>query len=512
MSEKSPLMSPSSSSSSVSEGFSPFVAMCFTVNYIMGTGFLTLPWAFNSAGLLLSILTLGVVCFIADISKNYVLETMARADAMFKLKAPRDRVPSRHSAVDLIKEDVEKQQKEQPAGNQSQSYGSNRSPVEPLLSPDLAVVSDRKFEIIELTNIYLGSRGSSLYMCTLGLYMYGTLWAYTSVFANACSQALPLAEALGLGHDDYLAYAALFAIVVVPLTCLELKEQVSVQVVLSMCRFLMVILITGACAAAMNATTPQFDMQTAAKGSSFVDFTGLYKMLPIAVYANIFHHSIPGLSKPVGDKKRLGEIFGWTFAFGMVAYGLIGGVVAWYFGDGIDQSANLNFVSYHGGTGHLNDEGNWEGKAWWVNIVAYFVVIFPATDVVSAFPLNGITLGNSLMGSWYGSQIRQFEGDRLRTIVFRLLGAVPPIIGACFVRDLGTITDYTGITGFAIAFTFPALLHLKSRRAAKRAGLSGKTHYTNPALSSDIAAFTVAGFGIFLICFVFGSLLYEATK
>jgi hypothetical protein len=25
-------------------GFSPFVAFCFTINFILGTGFLTIPW------------------------------------------------------------------------------------------------------------------------------------------------------------------------------------------------------------------------------------------------------------------------------------------------------------------------------------------------------------------------------------------------------------------------------------------------------------------------------------
>eukprot|EP00518_Triparma_eleuthera_P022930 CAMPEP_0197555226 /NCGR_PEP_ID=MMETSP1320-20131121/12941_1 /TAXON_ID=91990 /ORGANISM="Bolidomonas sp., Strain RCC2347" /LENGTH=51 /DNA_ID=CAMNT_0043116215 /DNA_START=26 /DNA_END=177 /DNA_ORIENTATION=+ len=50
----------------------------------MGTGFLTLPWAFNSAGIGLSLATLGCVCFVSNISKDYVLETMARADALFR--------------------------------------------------------------------------------------------------------------------------------------------------------------------------------------------------------------------------------------------------------------------------------------------------------------------------------------------------------------------------------------------------------------------------------------------
>ena len=89
-----------------------------------------------------------------------------------------------------------------------------------------------------------------------------------------------------------------------------------------------------------------------------------------------------------------------------------------------------------------------------VNLVSYYIICFPATDVISAFPLNGITLGNSLMGRWYGARIREYEGDTKTVRIFRLIGCVPPILGACFVRELGTITDYTGITGFAIGKAF----------------------------------------------------------
>lgn len=262
---------------------------------------------------------------------------------------------------------------------------------------------------------------------------------------------MPLAKILDLGDDDYLLYAVIFAAVVVPLTCMELKEQVAVQVFLSLCRFLMVVIVVGSVLGAMNSTTPQFGSQTHAEPDElypFYNIDGLYKMLPIAVYANIFHHSIPGLSSPVADKRKLSFIYSCTFAFGMVAYSLIGGLVAYYFGAGIQESANLNWVSYHAGTGELvcyeNGNCRFANKAWWVQIVAYYVVCFPATDVVSAFPLNGITLGNSLMGSWYGNRIREVEGDRTTRTLFRLLGAIPPIIGACFVRELGTITAYTG--------------------------------------------------------------------
>lgn len=116
----------------------------------------------------------------------------------------------------------------------------------------------------------------------------------------------------------------------------------------------MIVFVVASTLAAMNSSTAQFDMQTHAepdKDHTYVNFKGLYKMLPIVVYANIFHHSIPGLSLPVGDKRNLSKIFTITFVLGMFAYSLIGGVVAWYFGASVDQSANLNWINYHAGTG-----------------------------------------------------------------------------------------------------------------------------------------------------------------
>lgn len=52
------------------EGFSPVVAFCFTINYILGAGFLTIPWAFVQSGLLLSSILLIISAVGSDIAKD----------------------------------------------------------------------------------------------------------------------------------------------------------------------------------------------------------------------------------------------------------------------------------------------------------------------------------------------------------------------------------------------------------------------------------------------------------
>ena len=49
---------------------------------------------------------------------------------------------------------------------------------------------------------------------------------------------------------------------------------------------------------------------------------------------------------------------------------------------------------------------------WYCDFVSYFVVLFPALDVASAFPLNGITLGNNLMSAVYGDQMAHIEKNK----------------------------------------------------------------------------------------------------
>lgn len=117
----------------------------------------------------------------------------------------------------------------------------------------------------------------------------------------------------------------------------------------------------------------------------------LYLLLPIAAYANIFHHSIPSLSHPVAEKQTLYSIFGTTVTITLFSYCAVGGVLAWYFGSSIMVSSNLNWQSY---VGIRNSHGNPSELA---RFLSFFVVLFPGADVASAFPLNAYTLGNNMV-------------------------------------------------------------------------------------------------------------------
>lgn len=236
-------------------------------------------------------------------------------------------------------------------------------------------------------------------------------------------------------------------------------------------------------------------------------WAGVTKTLPILIFATIYHHSIPGLAHPAADKRAIGHVFTATNVFTVTAYLVLGLSLGSAFGKGIEQSSNLNWSYFHAQTGHLDDQGNLVGAAPWTRAVSIYIMLFPAIDVVSAYPLNAITLGNNLFGAAYGKRIHEVEKNRWLRTGFRLLASIPPIIFAVFVRELGVITDYAGTTGFLLAITFPAALYIFSRRIAVKRQFAPDTFYTSYGSTIPTAKFMLCT-GIFMVVFVFSTLTF----
>lgn len=55
----------------------------FNINFIVGTGFLSVPYAFYRAGTLTATLTLLVLSVISWNTANWIIETMARAQVSY---------------------------------------------------------------------------------------------------------------------------------------------------------------------------------------------------------------------------------------------------------------------------------------------------------------------------------------------------------------------------------------------------------------------------------------------
>ena len=502
--------------------FSFGVTVAFTLNYIIGTGFLTLPWGFNQTGKLLGVTVLGTMTMFAISAALLMLEAMARAEA-YANQANNfgsfrgDGFVANYKSLLPISVRHDSQQFFSLKTTKIENHTVQRAQH----IDELHVVGSQKFEVTELCKIFLGKQSVRVYTFLISVYMYGTLWAYATVFADSLAMRLPLTSGdsgITPSSTSYGIYLLLFAMIVVPSSMIELSEQVFVQVTLSICRIIMVVLMIGTITLAIwqqaEDTNSGHDYDSQPFGpltkvtanhsikDDPVHMNKLYLLLPMAAYATIFHHSIPSISQPVKDKVQLGKIFTVSLTVCFVAYTTMAIVVCNYFGDDTLISSNLDWEFYWGKL-----TANREIPLY-ARCISSFVVLLPALDVASAFPLNAITLGNSLMSSYYGSEIHVLgvEETRRSRIIFRALAAVPPIFAASLVSDLGTITHFAGVSGFAVAFIFPSLLSIYSKKMLVNHGVPFKTHYSSWLTSTYISYLSII-VGLFLIVFVLSSLI-----
>eukprot|EP00904_Undaria_pinnatifida_P001044 jgi/Undpi1/10940/HiC_scaffold_3.g01466.m1 len=161
------------------------------------------------------------------------------------------------------------------------------------------------------------------------------------------------------------------------------------------------------------------------------------------------------------------------------------------FGPGVDGSCNVNWV-------HYQPVGNGPAATLLATLgrfLAYFVVLFPAMDVTSVYPLNVMVVANNLMAAVYNDHVDNAENDSVIVTTFRIGCAVPPLLWALLFKDFAAIVGYAGCLTVLIAFVFPAYLNLISQRMCnERFGVS-KTPFTGAITSSTPALMACMAFG-----------------
>ena len=332
--------------------------------------------------------------------------------------------------------------------------------------------------------------------------MWCSLWAFTAVFSNALAYVFPIFD----DHDEnYLFYAAVFAAIVIPLTIVGVQEQVNLQIVLFFCRVLVVvIMVTTSFNAYVNkGVRPLHD----ATPTPLFDMSGLSVVLPIAAYAFLFTVQIPVIAEPVRNKRNLVKIFHATIFMCLVGYTLVGIFVSLLFGSNILSSCNLHWAKFTFGGYIKSPHANSLGKVF-IESLSFYCLAFPALDVVSAYPLMAIALGNNLAATCTcGSDDKEIseEETEKRAKIFRLISAVPPLVGACFVSNLGAITSYTGISGCVLGYIFPPLLSILSEHYFKmRKWNPGTIHSSS---WSNECRYGMIVFGAILICYLFAMII-----
>ncbi|CEG46213.1 amino acid [Plasmopara halstedii] len=441
--------------------YSPLVAYAFTVNYILGVGSLGIPYAFYRSGLVMGNIMIVAVTLLSYMTVMWICESVARAREASVLSFLLDEKTALFS-------------------NSSKSSSSMKHNDFP--------------EVTHLCDRFLGSSTSKMYQVALLGLMYGGLVGYSQVFINTFLTQFDNVGGwqLSSGH-----VAIVFASIVLPLSCSDLTEQIYVQLTMSVVRFvaLLIMIVSATYALFNDPYDAGVEIQSSSKppymsNYSLVDWSGFGVMFSTSVFSQLFQHSVPGLLAPLGSRnqEKASAIFSCTLLTTMIFYIALGSICSLYFGSKLSTSVNLNWAEFTWGF----DESV-ALVPLWAKILSMIVVVFPALDTLSVFPLISVTLGDNMAAVIPQTWV---QGRRsTRKLLCRFGAAVPPLLISVFVSDLSVTLQISGLMGIYVAFFAPALLQLQaSREFSSRNVYSGRysaTAYVYGVLVFGTLAFFV---------------------
>ena len=257
--------------------------------------------------------------------------------------------------------------------------------------PDYLISKYRKFEIVELSQIFVGKWFKYAYLLLFTFYSFLGNWSYASVAGSAWSSNIPfnfsgmtkcpdsafhhhiLPPTEGC-RDSYYFSLFLFGVIVTFLSILDLKEQVIVQVLLGSARFVTIFAIIiyslvklsqpgaddvcdGDYFPLLNETGenhsyfPIYGDFNASRYFSYEDIVvkfdpkGWIVSVPVFLFAFMLHSGISSLTHPVKQKKYIHWMLTAMFVTALMSFMTLGIIVPLWFKASVQETVTLNWVS-----------------------------------------------------------------------------------------------------------------------------------------------------------------------
>jgi len=559
-------LSLNSSTSEIDNSYSSFTGSTLyflTINYILGVGCLGIPYAFSRAGFLLCGAVIVIISVVSYETVLWVAEAGARYESFGLLQREKMGKCKEDHNIDEHSPTIDEQTRLVKIKTCHDKHDKHEN-------FDTCNTNDQ-YEVIDLVSFYLGPFHKVFYQYSLMALMSIGLLAFSQVFSETLLTFIIPDDRKGNSNGDvneFLA-VALFGLVVVPLSCTELDDQIFLQALMALFRFVAIlIMIIGACTSlffgshlnngeessitGIDGTTldeqdgPPYFAQDETKMDKInytYCFSGFGVAFSTALFSQLFQHSVPGLIRPLrhreSEERKVPFIFMAVLTTTCLFYLLLGTTTASYFGTETNPSVNLNFKNFAFGL-DLDNEPLYVKLI--CRLASNIVVLFPALDTLSVFPLIAITLGNNLLAAsgepflkwiandflpkWIrlkiyvlgytdssevlsspdGKKKLMCQASRVGTMFWRLVASLPPLLASIWARDLSFSFQLAGVAGLYVAFVVPCLLQLKSSSHGEyHFKNNGSNHtrysgwYSKSYLTYPVLLFAAFALGVVLI-------------
>ena len=254
--------------------------------------------------------------------------------------------------------------------------------------PVFEITIYRKFEIVELSQIFVGRWFKYAYLLLFTVYGFLGNWSYASVAGSAWASNIPFnfgsltmcdkdafhLEILPHGGclSSYYFSLFLYGVIVTVLAVMGLKEQAIVQAILGSARFFTIGAIViyslvkigqggDVCVGesqnwtVYNVSPNEFLMMNETNATRFLtyedfvvkfDVKGWIVAIPVFLFAFMLHSGLSSLSHPVKQKKYLQWMVTAMFATALGSFMILGVVVPLWFKATVQENITLNWVSH----------------------------------------------------------------------------------------------------------------------------------------------------------------------
>ncbi|MFT7797699.1 transmembrane protein 104 isoform X1 [Arapaima gigas] len=436
------------------EPYSPYVGLVYMFNLIVGTGALTMPKAFATAGWVVSLTLICFLAFMSYVTTTFVIEAMASANAQLRWKRREQEVISDdESTSDYSEDEVLLRGRSEP------------QETRPILSVQ-RVASVDHFDILE--RVEMGQMASMFFNKAVGVnmfyiciivYLYGDLAIYAAAVPISLMEVACGNHSCSAGNvkyndsetcwgpvrrkDAYRVFLSIFTLLLGPFTFFNAQKTKYLQILTSLMRWIaftmMIVLALIRIAKGKGEGHPPV-----------ADISGVPNLFGVCVYSFMCQHSLPSLVTPVSDKRRLGTLLLADYSLILAFYGLLSFTAIFCFdGSLLRDMYTLSFTD------------NCDVLS--VVPLRYFLGLFPVFTISTNFPIIAVTLRNN----W--KTLFHREGGTypwvVDRVVFPLITLLPPVAVAFCTHDLETLVGITGAyAGTGIQYIIPACLVLFSRR------------------------------------------------
>jgi len=436
--------------------------VAMTINFALGAGFLSVAQPVWHAGWLALIVGNALYMVATYISSSFVLNAIIKAEALVILK---------------------RKATENPEDSDLQKLANQESiPKEELERVGIHLdMCDHKFEFTDICELFVGTRARKLLSILVTITAWTFLTTYTSVFSsNTASVITRFSEdepCTTFGEGQCLTYyrlvALAYGIVVITLSMLTFKEQKEYQLINYYLRLILAgIVVMSAIYTAQS--TPSSEKPDLSQWPVW-DFSGFGKMASILAFIYVFQLSIPGIGHAMTEKKSINpkHIFRIVvLVMGIVVLAVSITTITAYGKDTLPMSA-LNWATFS-----LHSD-NLEGLS---HVISVFILLFPAFDMLSCFPLWAIVVGENLFGFFVPIHdpselqgavtvlgVKVNKGVLKKVLIF-FSSALPFMVGL-MVSNLANILDFTGL-GSILLYGLPAWFEYISEKR-----IPGKTFF-----------------------------------